>query len=53
MEAAARRLATWVVLAAIALLVLKFAVGAFMSVLVTVAVIAVIGFALMLLLRRI
>ena len=52
MEATARRLAAWVIVAAVALLVLKFVVGAVVSLLVTVAVIAVIGFALMWALRR-
>ena len=53
MEATARKLAAWVIVAAIALLALKFVVGAVMSLLVTVAIIALAGFALMWALRHI
>ena len=53
MEATARKLAAWVIVAAVALLLLKFVVGAVVSVLYTVAVIAIVGFALVWALRHI
>lgn len=53
MEATARTVAAWVIVVAVALLILKFVVGAVIGLLYSVLIIAVIGVALMWALRHI